>query len=83
MATVRIFFQNKRVATAKEWKTKFLQVYPVVKEFENRTEWSICWQKVLSDSIKMVFDTETPVTAAASVSLPPSPSPLPSTKDRS
>ncbi len=85
MATIRIYFQNKRVATGKEWKNKFLQVYPVVKEFDNRIEWGIAWQGVLDDSIKMIFDDEHPAPVAAPSPPPlppsPSPSPQPSTKD--
>ncbi len=81
MPTIRLYFQNKRVATGKEWKNKFLQVYPVVKEFDNHTEWSIAWQGALNDTIKMVFDDEhaVPVTAAAASPppLPPSPPPSP------
>lgn len=82
---VRIYFQKKRVATGKEWKTKFLQVYPVLKEFDDRTDWCLAWQKVLNDSINMVVDDERPLPVAAAPSpdslptspTPPSPSPSP------
>ena len=87
MTVARLYFQNKRVATGKMWKNKFLQVYPVVKEFDDRTEWCIAWQRALNDSIKMIVDHERPVpeappfrVAVAPLSPPPaaaSPPPLP------
>ncbi len=81
MTAIRLYFQNKRVATGKEWKNKFLQVYPVVKEFDDRTDWCITWQRAFNDSIKMIIDEDRPVPVAAAAAspplLPPSPSPSP------
>lgn len=51
MATVRVFFQNKRMATGKEWKGKFLQVYPSLKEYSSESVWRKEWEASLKKSI--------------------------------
>ena len=62
MPTVRAYLGNKRMATGKEWKGKFLQVYPSKKEFASQTEWYEAWRKTLSDSIH--FEVEKVPTVA-------------------
>lgn len=56
MATVRVFLNTKRMATGKEWKGKFLQVFPVMKEFTSQAEWRETWQKSLTNSIRFVAE---------------------------
>lgn len=41
---VRIYSNNKRVATGKPWKDQFLQVYPVVKAFASEEEWKAAYE---------------------------------------
>jgi hypothetical protein len=58
MATIRVYLNNKRMATGKEWKDKFLQVYPQMKEFTSQQEWRETWQKALTDSIRFVYEED-------------------------
>lgn len=76
MATVRVYFNNQRLATGKPWKEGFLQVYPVLKEFPSETAWRGIWESVLGTTGR--FEVQGPsakVVAALTVPLPPSPPP--------
>ena len=52
MTTLRIYSNEKRVATGKPWKNLFLQVYPVLKEFKSIEEWQQSW-----DGTSMKYST--------------------------
>ena len=48
-STVRVFVNDKRMATGKPWKTSFLQVYPTKKIFTNEWEWrTSVYESILS-----------------------------------
>ena len=78
MTTFRAYYKNQRVATGKDYKdTRFLQVYPSVKEFETRTDWIMAWYNAISEEV--TFVDEKPVVkapaAAAATPLPAAPRP--------
>ena len=91
MATFRAFYKNKRLATGKDYKNNtFLQVYPTLKEFENRTEWIMAWYNAYSQDVSFVREEKkiaappaaAPPSAPAPALAPPrAPSPPPSSRD--
>lgn len=52
MSTYRIYSNEKRVATGKEWNKRFLQVYPEKKEYRSQAEWNSFWAEKLRMSIR-------------------------------
>ena len=52
MSTYRIYSNEKRVATGKEWNKRFLQVYPEKKEFRSLSEWDHYWSDKFRISIR-------------------------------
>lgn len=64
-SSVRVYINNKRVATGKPWQDKFLQVYPEQKTYTSEAEWrSAVYQSVLTSirfEVKTVEKKETPV----------------------
>lgn len=54
MSTYRIYTdysEGKRISTGKDWKDKFLQVYPWVEEFSSYDHWRAFWTKKLAVKI--------------------------------
>jgi hypothetical protein len=93
MTTVRVFSDNKRMATGKEWNGTFLQVYPTKKQFSSQTAWRDAWTTALSPTIQFEMDgavqtrtvTVTPssslvVSIPGSSAAPKQKSPSPTTK---
>lgn len=61
-STVRVYLNEKRIATGRQWKDTFLQVYPEQKIFANEAEWrSSVYQSVLA-SIRFQTKTKTETT---------------------
>jgi hypothetical protein len=58
MSTVRAIVNKKRVATAKPWGTKFLQVYPEQKTFPSEGEWKKHVVSTLLDSVEFEKEEE-------------------------
>jgi hypothetical protein len=89
MSTSRIFSNGKRVSTGTVWKDKFLQVYPVKKEFASHDHWLNTWTKaltitVLTENILTItvlteHSINVPIATAPSPALssPPAPAPAP------
>jgi hypothetical protein len=53
-STVRVYVNDKRIATGKVWKGQFLQVYPEVKTFPSEGEWRTAIYESLIPTIKFV-----------------------------
>ena len=64
-STVRVFVNDKRVATGKPWNNKFLQVYPAEKVFASEGEWrSFVYQTVINGiRFELGDDSEVEVSA--------------------
>ena len=72
-STIRVFVNNKRVATGKPHEGKFLQVHPSRKTFASEGEWrSAVYQSVLN-SIR--FDVESAPASTSGPGSTPAPSP--------
>lgn len=81
MTTFRAYYKNQRVATGKDYKdTRFLQVYPSVKEFETRTDWIMAWYNAISEEVTFVDEKPVVKAPAAAAPLPPAPRPSRSKK---
>lgn len=72
-STVRVYFENKRIATGKTWKDKFLQVYPEKKTFESEAVWRSHWYQSILSGIR--FDVKIKVKSAPAAPAAPPPSP--------
>lgn len=59
-STVRVYVNDKRIATGKPWKNEFLQVYPEKKTFASEAEWRTSIYQSLVPTIRFVT-TEAPV----------------------
>lgn len=57
-STVRVYVNEKRIATGKVWKGQFLQVYPEKKTFASEADWRTAIYESLIPTIKFVT-TET------------------------
>jgi hypothetical protein len=78
-STIRVFVNNKRVATGKPYEGKFLQVYPSSKIFAGEGEWRSAIYQTVLNSIR--FDVEpvpTPATPASAAPASAAPAPAPS-----
>jgi hypothetical protein len=65
-STVRVYVNNKRIATGKPWKGKFLQVYPEQKTYASEAEWrSAVYQSVVASIRFEVKTVEKKVEAKA------------------
>jgi hypothetical protein len=53
-STVRVFVNEKRIATGKTWKGQFLQVYPAKKTFNSEGEWRTAIYESLIPTIKFI-----------------------------
>lgn len=53
-STVRVYVNDKRIATGKPWKNEFLQVYPEKKTFASEAEWRTSIYQSLMPTIKFV-----------------------------
>jgi hypothetical protein len=81
-STVRVFVNDKRVATGKPWNNKFLQVFPAEKAFGTEGEWrSFVYQTVLNGiRFETGEDSETETVPAPAPAPAPSLSTMPSTR---
>jgi hypothetical protein len=77
MSTSRIFSNGKRVATGTVWKDKFLQVYPVKKEFASHDHWVNTWAKALTITVAREEIITVPISSPPA----PAPAPAPTTED--
>ncbi len=59
-STVRVFVNEKRIATGQVWKGQFLQVYPEKKTFTSEGEWRTAIYESLIPTIKFVTETKSP-----------------------
>ncbi len=59
-STVRVFVNEKRIATGKVWKGQFLQVYPEKKTFTSEGGWRTAIYQSLIPTIKFVTETKSP-----------------------
>ena len=59
-STVRVYVNDRRIATGKMWKNQFLQVYPEKKTFASEAEWRTSIYANLMPTIRFVT-TEAPV----------------------
>ncbi len=57
-STVRVFVNDKRIATGKVWKGQFLQVYPEKKTFNSEGEWRTAIYESLIPTIKFITTEE-------------------------
>jgi hypothetical protein len=73
MSTSRIFSNGKRVSTGTVWKDKFLQVYPVKKEFASHDHWMNTWIKALTITVAREEIITVPIAS------PPAPAPTTTT----
>lgn len=71
-STIRVYVNDKRVATAKPWGTAFLQVYPEQKTYASEAEWRSAIFHMVLNGIR--FETDTPSSTPAP---PPTPASSP------
>lgn len=55
-STVRVYINDKRIATGKPWKNEFLQVFPEKKTFASEAEWRTSIYESLHPTIKFVVE---------------------------
>ena len=76
-STVRVFVNDKRVATGKPWNNKFLQVYPAEKVFVSEGEWrSFVYQSVIN-GIRFESGEDSEIESSTSAPVPTTPPSVP------
>lgn len=81
-STVRVYINDKRIATGKPWKNQFLQVFPEKKTFASEAEWRTSIYESLHPTIKFVVEEPKKkkvkeVAPPVKVELTPVPPPVP------